>query len=148
VIEDLWFAAGAWPIKGIEPCRETVDIRGSRFHVRRVSLEGQRLVVLGFDPAESAQYQRPGAKLAVRAEWAVKRTLLQAFCDRPLIWLDNYAMARRLAASLAGDAVAWPRLRVQGQGRTGPLAPLLDAFVSAPPISSRTLAWRLTTRRR
>lgn len=33
VIEDLWFAAGAWPIKGIEPCRETLEIRGSRFHV-------------------------------------------------------------------------------------------------------------------
>ncbi len=41
VIEDLWFAAGAWPIKGIEPCRETVDIRGSRFHVHSESNKTQ-----------------------------------------------------------------------------------------------------------
>ncbi len=130
VIEDLWFAAGAWPIKGIEPCRETIEIRGSRFHVHgRLAGQGP-LLVLGFDPAESAQYQRPGAKLAVRAEWAVKRTLLQAFCDRPLIWLDNYAMARRLAASLAGDAVAGPGFEYKVKGELAP-APLLDAFVGA-----------------
>lgn len=130
VIEDLWFAAGAWPIKGIEPCRETIQIRGSRFHVHG-RLEGtDTWVVLGFDPAESAQYQRPGAKLAVRAEWAVKRTLLQAFCDKPLIWLDNYAMAQRLAASLAGEAVAGPGFEYKVKGELA-AAPLLDAFVGA-----------------
>ncbi|MEN8640174.1 UvrD-helicase domain-containing protein [Pseudomonas sichuanensis] len=130
VIEDLWFAAGAWPIKGIEPCRDTVQIRGSRFHVHG-RLEGlDAWVVLGFDPNESAQYQRPGAKLAVRAEWAVKRTLFQAFSDKPVIWLDNYASARRLAASLAGDAVAGPGFEYKVKGELAP-APLLDAFVTA-----------------
>lgn len=130
VIEDLWFAAGAWPIKGIEPCRETVQIRGHSFHVHG-RLQGQDgWVVLGFDPNESAQYQRPGAKLAVRAEWAVKRTLFQAFCDKPLIWLDNYATAKRLAASLAGDAVAGPGFEYKVKGELAP-APLLDAFVAA-----------------
>ncbi|MBV4531429.1 UvrD-helicase domain-containing protein [Pseudomonas sp. SWRI107] len=130
VIEDLWFAAGAWPIKGIEPCRDTVQIRGSRFHVQG-RLEGlDAWVVLGFDPSESAQYQRPGAKLTVRAEWAVKRTLFQAFCDKPLIWLDNYASAKRLAAALAGDAVAGPGFEYKVKGELAP-APLLDAFVGA-----------------
>ncbi|MBC3435828.1 UvrD-helicase domain-containing protein [Pseudomonas sp. BW16M2] len=130
VIEDLWFAAGAWPIKGIEPCRDTVQIRGSRFHVHG-RLEGlDAWVVLGFDPAESGQYQRPGAKLAVRAEWAVKRTLFQAFCDKPLIWLDNYSSAKRLAASLVGDAVAGPGFEYKVKGELAP-APLLDAFVTA-----------------
>ncbi|MFV3329092.1 UvrD-helicase domain-containing protein [Pseudomonas sp. NY15372] len=130
VIEDLWFAAGAWPIKGIEPCRDTVQIRGSRFHVHG-RLEGlDAWVVLGFDPSESAQYQRPGAKLGVRAEWAVKRTLFQAFCDKPLIWLENYAAAKRLAATLAGDAVAGPGFEYKVKGELAP-APLLDAFVSA-----------------
>ncbi|MEX5342589.1 UvrD-helicase domain-containing protein [Pseudomonas sp. I2] len=130
LIEDLWFAAGAWPIKGIEPCRDTVQIRGSRFHVHG-RLEGlDAWVVLGFDPSESAQYQRPGARLGVRAEWAVKRTLFQAFCDKPLIWLENYASAKRLAASLAGDAVAGPGFEYKVKGELAP-APLLDAFVSA-----------------
>ncbi|MFJ9991854.1 UvrD-helicase domain-containing protein [Pseudomonas putida] len=130
VIEDLWFAAGAWPIKGIEPCRETLQIRGQRFHVHG-RLEGlDAWVVLGFDPSESAQYQRANAKLSVRAEWAVKRTLFQAFCDKPLIWLDNYACAKRLAASLAGDAVAGPGFEFKVKGELAP-APLLDAFVGA-----------------
>ncbi|QXH54400.1 UvrD-helicase domain-containing protein [Pseudomonas maumuensis] len=130
VIEDLWFAAGAWPIKGIEPCRDTVQIRGSRFHVHG-RLEGlDAWVVLGFDPSESAQYQRPGAKLAVRAEWAVKRTLFQAFCDKPLIWLDNYASTKRLATSLAGNAVAGPGFEYKVKGELAS-APLLDAFVTA-----------------
>ncbi|AUF96507.1 DNA helicase UvrD [Pseudomonas sp. 02C 26] len=130
VIEDLWFGAGAWPIKGIEPCRETVQIRGSQFHVHGRLAGQDALVVLGFDPSESAQYQRPGAKLSVRAEWAVKRTLFQAFCDKPLIWLDNYASAKRLAATLAGDAVAGPGFEYKVSGELAP-APLLDAFVSA-----------------
>ena len=130
VIEDLWFGAGAWPIKGIEPCRETVQIRGSQFHVHGRLAGQDALVVLGFDPSESAQYQRPGAKLTVRAEWAVKRTLFQAFCDKPLIWLDNYASAKRLAATLAGDAVAGPGFEYKVNGELAP-APLLDAFVSA-----------------
>ncbi|QXH44570.1 UvrD-helicase domain-containing protein [Pseudomonas xanthosomatis] len=130
VIEDLWYAAGAWPIKGIEPCRETVQIRGSRFHVQGRLAGSDTWVVLGFDPAESGQYQRPGAKLTVRAEWAVKRTLLQAFCDKPLIWLDNYSSAKRLAAALAGDAVAGPGFEYKVKGELAP-APLLDAFVTA-----------------
>jgi len=130
VIEDLWYAAGAWPIKGIEPCRDTVQIRGSRFHVQGRLAGSGAWVVLGFDPAESGQYQRPGAKLTVRAEWAVKRTLFQAFCDKPLIWLDNYSSAKRLAAALAGDAVAGPGFEYKVKGELAP-APLLDAFVTA-----------------
>ncbi|MGE7989578.1 UvrD-helicase domain-containing protein [Pseudomonas sp. NPDC089554] len=130
VIEDLWFAAGAWPMPGITPCRETVTIRGSRFHVHG-RLEGlDAWVVLGFDPSESAQYQRPGAKLSVRAEWAVKRTLFQAFCNKPLIWLDNYGAAKRLSATLAGDAVAGPGFEYKVKGELA-ATPLLDAFVGA-----------------
>ncbi|WP_369991997.1 UvrD-helicase domain-containing protein [Pseudomonas xanthosomatis] len=130
VIEDLWYGAGAWPIKGIEPCRDTLQIRGSRFHVQGRLAGSGAWVVLGFDPAESSQYQRPGAKLTVRAEWAVKRTLLQAFCDKPLIWLDNYSSAKRLAAALAGDAVAGPGFEYKVKGELAP-APLLDAFFTA-----------------
>ncbi|MBA1204093.1 UvrD-helicase domain-containing protein [Pseudomonas capeferrum] len=130
VIEDLWFAAGVWPIKGVEPCRDTVEIRGSRFHVHGYLTELDAWVVLGFDPVESQQYKRPGAKLPVWAEWVIKRTLFQAFCDKPLIWLENYASAKRLASSLAGDAVAGPGFEYKVKGELAP-APLLDAFVAA-----------------
>ena len=129
-IEDLWFRAGAWPIKGIEPSREMVEINGSRFHFHGHIAELDAWVVLGFDPGENQQYKRPGAKLPVWAEWLIKRTLFQAFCDKPVIWLENYSSARRLVASLAGDAVAGPGFDYKVKGELAAV-PLLDAFVAA-----------------
>nr|WP_238939113.1 UvrD-helicase domain-containing protein [Pseudomonas fragi] len=129
-LEDLWFAAGAWPIKGIEPNRETVEINGSQFHCHGYIAELDAWVVLGFDPRENPQICRPGAKLSVRAEWAVKRTLFQAFCSKPLIWLENYDSAKRVVSALAGDASAGPGFDYKLKGELGS-APLLDSFVAA-----------------
>ena len=129
-LEDLWFAAGAWPIKGIEPNRETVEINGSQFHCHGYIAELDAWVVLGFDPRENPQICRPGAKLSVRAEWAVKRTLFQAFCSKPLIWLENYDAAKRVVSALAGDASAGPGFDYKLKGELGS-APLLDSFVTA-----------------
>ena len=87
-------------------------------------------MVLGFDPRENPQICRPGAKLSVRAEWAVKRTLFQAFCSKPLIWLENYESAKRVVSALAGDASAGPGFDYKLKGELGS-APLLDSFVAA-----------------
>ncbi|KAA0943551.1 DNA helicase UvrD [Pseudomonas sp. ANT_H14] len=130
VIEDLWFRAGAWPIKGIEPNRQVVEINGAQFHCHGYVAELDAWVVLGFDPRENAQVSRPGAKLSVRAEWAVKRTLFQAFCRKPLIWLESYESSKRLLSSLAGDATAGPGFDYKVKGELAS-APLLDSFVTA-----------------
>ena len=130
VIEDLWFRAGAWPIKGIEPNRQSVEINGAAFHCHGYSAELDAWVVLGFDARENPQIARPGAKLSVRAEWAVKRTLFQAFCRKPLIWLDNYESSKRLLSSLAGDASSGPGFDYKVKGELAS-APLLDCFVTA-----------------
>jgi superfamily I DNA/RNA helicase len=130
VIEDLWFRAGAWPIKGIEPNRQTFDINGAQFHCHGYIAELDAWVVLGFDPRENAQVSRPGSKLSVRAEWAVKRTLFQAFCRKPLIWLESYDSSKRLLSSLAGDATAGPGFDYKVKGELSS-APLLDSFVVA-----------------
>ncbi|PMU25895.1 MULTISPECIES: UvrD-helicase domain-containing protein [unclassified Pseudomonas] len=130
VIEDLWFRAGAWPIKGIEPNRQTFDINGAKFHCHGYIAELDAWVVLGFDPRENAQVSRLGSKLSVRAEWAVKRTLFQAFCRKPLIWLESYESSKRLLSSLAGDATAGPGFDYKVKGELGS-APLLDSFVAA-----------------
>ncbi len=130
VIEDLWFRAGAWPIKGIEPNRQTFEINGARFHCHGYIPSLDAWVVLGFDAGENPQTCRPGAKLTVRAEWAVKRTLFQAFCRKPLIWLDNYEMSKRVLATLAGDASAGPGFDYKVKGELAS-APLLDCFVGA-----------------
>ncbi|WP_028620212.1 UvrD-helicase domain-containing protein [Pseudomonas sp. Ant30-3] len=130
LIEDLWFGAGAWPIKGIEPKRQTFDINGSIFHSHGYIPSLDAWVVLGFDPRENPQVSRPGSKLSVRAEWAVKRTLFQAFCRKSLIWLDSYEMSKRVLASVAGDASAGPGFEYKVKGELGS-APLLDCFVAA-----------------
>ena len=130
VIEDLWFRAGAWPIKGIEPSRQTFEINGSTFHCHGYIPSLDAWVVLGFDSRENAQLCRPNAKLSVRAEWAVKRTLFQAFCRKPLIWLDSYDSSRRVLATLAGDASAGPGFDYKVKGELAS-APLLDCFVGA-----------------
>jgi superfamily I DNA/RNA helicase len=130
VIEDLWFRAGAWPINGIEPNRQTFEINGSQFHAHGYIPSLDAWVVLGFDPRENAQLARPNAKLSVRAEWAVKRTLFQAFCRKPLIWLDSYESSRRVLATLAGDASAGPGFDYKVKGELAS-APLLDCFVAA-----------------
>jgi hypothetical protein len=128
-IEDLWFRAGVWPIQGIEPDRTPLQINGHRFHCHGHIPALDAWVVLGFDPGESQQIKRNGAKLPVWAEWIIKRTLFQAFSPKPIIWLENYASARRLIQSLAGDAVAGPGFAYKVNGELAP-APLLDAFVA------------------
>ena len=129
-LEDLWFAAGAWPIEGIEPSREVLNINGSPFHCHGYIPQLDAWVVLGFDPRENPQIGRPGAKLSVRAEWAVKRTLFRAFCDKPLIWLESYDSAKRVLSTLADDASAGPGFDYKLKGELSS-APLLDCFVAA-----------------
>lgn len=129
-IEDLWSKAGAWPIKGIEPKRQAFEVNGSRFHCHGYVPSLDAWVMLGFDPRENPQLSRPGAKLSLRAEWAVKRTLFQAFCRKPLIWIDSYEESRRVLASLARDASAGPGFDYKVKGELG-FAPLLDCFVAA-----------------
>ncbi|MEB2518119.1 UvrD-helicase domain-containing protein [Pseudomonas sp. YuFO20] len=130
LVEDLWFRAGAWPIKGIEPNRQAFDINGSAFHCHGYIPSLDAWVVLGFDPGENPQLTRPNAKLTLRAESAVKRTLFQAFCRKPLIWLDSYESSRRVLASLGGDASAGPGFDYKVKGELAS-APLLDCFVAA-----------------
>lgn len=130
MIEDMWLRAGAWPIKGIEPSRQTFEINGASFHCHGYIPSLDAWVVLGFDPRENPQVCRPNAKLTVRAEWAVKRTLFQAFCRKPLIWLDSYESSKRVLATLAGDASSGPGFDYKVKGELAS-APLLDCFVAA-----------------
>lgn len=130
LIEDHWFRAGAWPIEGIEPARKTVEINGHEFHCHGYIAELDAWVVLGVDPAENPLMTRPGARLPVRAEWAVKRTLFQAFCSKPLFWMDNYKDSERLWGILAGQSTAGPGFDYKAQGDLAGM-PLLDAFVAA-----------------
>lgn len=129
-IEDLWIRAAAWPIQGIEPMRQTIEINGFGFHVHGYSAELDAWIVLGLDASEDQQMKRPGAKLPVWAEWVIKRTLFQAFCRKPLIWLESYQAGSQVLRSLAGTAVAGPGFDYRVKGELS-AAPLLDCFVTA-----------------
>lgn len=130
VIEDLWIRAGAWPIQGVEPMRQTVEVSGLTFHVHGYAAELDAWIVLGFDPSEDQHLRRPDAKLPVWAEWVIKRTLFQAFCRKPVIWLENYEASRGMMQSLSGAAVAGPGFDYKVKGELS-AAPLLDCFVAA-----------------
>ncbi|WP_342652844.1 UvrD-helicase domain-containing protein [Pseudomonas sp. F3-2] len=130
VIEDLWIRAGAWPIQGVEPMRQTVEVSGLKFHVHGYAAELDAWIVLGFDPSEDQHLRRPDAKLPVWAEWVIKRTLFQAFCRKPVIWLENYEASRGMMQSLSGAAVAGPGFDYKVKGELS-AAPLLDCFVAA-----------------
>jgi hypothetical protein len=137
--------AGAWPIKGIEPSRQTFEINGAQFHCHGYIAALDAWVMLGFDPRENPQLSRPNAKLSVRAEWAVKRTLFQAFCRKPLIWLDSYESSKRLLSSLAGDASAGPGFDYKVKGELA--SRRCWTALSPPPGLSRTSAWMCQRRR-
>ncbi len=130
VIEDLWIRAGAWPIQGVEPMRQTVEVSGLAFHVHGYAAELDAWIMLGFDPGEDQHLRRPDAKLPVWAEWVIKRTLFQAFCRKPVIWLENYEASRGMMQSLSGAAVAGPGFVYKVKGDLS-AAPLLDCFVAA-----------------
>jgi superfamily I DNA/RNA helicase len=130
IVEGLWFRAGCWPIKGIKSKRQVFEINGFSFCVHGYLEELDAWVVLGFDGTEDQQMKRSGAKLPVWAEWVIKRTLFQAFCDKSLIWLDKYQDIKRLPAALAEQAVAGPGFDYKLKGELS-AAPLLDCFVAA-----------------
>ncbi len=130
VIEDLWIRKGCWPIQGVEPMRQTVEVSGLTFHVHGYAAELDAWIVLGFDPSEDQHLRRPNAKLPVWAEWVIKRTLFQAFCRKPVIWLENYDASRGMMQSLSGAAVAGPGFDYKVKGELS-AAPLLDCFVAA-----------------
>lgn len=130
LIEAHWRAAGAWPIKSIKIDRQTVDIKGFTFQTHGYIAKLNTWVVLGFDAATDPQLTRPSAKIPVWGEWSVKRTLFQAFCDKPLIWLDNPSEAKHVLASLNSKALSGPGFEYQQPGELAP-APLLDCFVAA-----------------
>ncbi|WP_263264218.1 UvrD-helicase domain-containing protein [Pseudomonas sp. RIT-PI-S] len=125
LIAQHWRQAGHWPLPGVvEHCSEhRVGGQVFRCHGRLESTGAW--VVLGADPS-LGELARPGAKLPVRAEWAVKRTLFQAFFDKPLIWLDSFDSIRMLSA---GPEMQGPGLDYALAGEAGP-QPLLDAFVA------------------
>ncbi|MCO8162061.1 UvrD-helicase domain-containing protein [Pseudomonas sp. 21LCFQ010] len=129
-VETQWRRAGAWPIAGITPQRESLQVNGHAFHVHGYAAELDAWVILGCDEREDRDFKRPGAKLPLWAEGVIKRTLFQAFCSKPVIWLESYQAGSQLLHNLTGSALAGPGFEYKVKGELAS-APLLDCFVLA-----------------
>lgn len=75
-LEDLWFAAGAWPIQGIEPSRETVNINGSTFIATATLNNWMRGWCSASTPAKPADLQ---AQRQIKCAGGVGRSSARCF---------------------------------------------------------------------
>ncbi|MBD1586417.1 UvrD-helicase domain-containing protein [Pseudomonas typographi] len=126
-VEALWRAAGAWPLAEVEAKLEPLPLRGLPFYCHGYHPRLQAWVMLGVDPREGQDVRRAQAELPLAAEVAVKRTLFQAFCEQPVIWLGTYAAAKALGQAAEAGVSCGPGLEYCLHGERKAL-PLLDAF--------------------
>lgn len=126
LIEARWRQAGHWPMEGVEILSTEHLIQGQAFRCHGFIPATGAWLVLGIDSSFGSEI-RPGARLPVRAEWAVKRTLFQAFFDKPLIWLESFPESIDMVAS--SHASQGPGFDYALAGENG-AQPVLDAFVA------------------
>lgn len=123
LIEARWREAGHWPLPHVSATRSEHRIHGQVFRCHGYNEAQKAWVMLGADRS-MGDASRPGARLPVRAEWAVKRTLFQAFFDKPLIWLDSFAELNVGSEVLQGAGIDY---KLSGENTA---QPVLDAFVA------------------
>jgi superfamily I DNA/RNA helicase len=125
LIEAHWRQAGHWPMEGVEATAEQHMIQGQAFSCHGFIPATGTWVMLGVDPSFASE-TRPGARLPVRGEWAVKRTLFQAFFDKPLIWIESFP---KKSEAIRSRTVYGPGFDYALAGENG-AQPVLDAFVA------------------
>lgn len=127
-MQSIWSKAGAWPLPGIQAEITADRIRGHELHFNGYVPALDAFVVLGFDRSEKRTLTRgKGASTELFKECAIKRTMLQAFSPKPVIYLDSYAQARALSTTLEfidHRAPIFP-CRLKGESRAYPIAEAL-----------------------
>ncbi|EPG3543998.1 hypothetical protein ACEP6V_19660 [Pseudomonas aeruginosa] len=127
-VETLWKEAGAWPLDGIKPGRHKVVVRGCEFSLHGFVPRLDAFVLLGFDRTEDRYLTRgPGIKLEVYKECEIKKTLLQAYLDKPVIHLDSYQDAKQMVATLKALPTTAPDFGYRLRGEPAHV-PLVEAF--------------------
>ncbi len=130
-LEELWKAAGMWPLDGIVPRRQEFKIRGRAYSSSGFIPQLGMHVVLGFDRSEDRHIKRsPTAARELYKDVAIKRTMLQAYFHEPLVHLDTYQEALSLVAALKDLQRTPPSFSYQLEGADHPI-PLLEAFNSS-----------------
>lgn len=124
----LWINAGAWPLKGITAEISAEQVRGHELHFNGYVPALDAFVVLGFDRSEERTRTRGvGVATELFKECAIKKTMLQAFSPKPVIYLESYAQARALSATLEFLDHRAPNFQclLKGETRAYPIAEAL-----------------------
>jgi hypothetical protein len=127
-MQSLWSNAGAWPLPGMQSEITAENVRGHDFHFNGYVPSLDAYVVLGFDRSEERAITRgKAATTELYKECAIKKTMLQAFSPKPVIYLESYAQARALSDTLALIKHRAPNFTclLKGEARPYPIAEAL-----------------------
>lgn len=129
-LEDLWSAAGHWPIEGVVPANKKIRLLGKDFQVNGYIPEYDTYVMLGVDDSEPGDLRLDveyGSYL--RKHVRDKRTIFQAFCDRRIVYLSSYQQASHSVDALRSRAIACPTFWYKVRGEIGS-SYIMEAFYS------------------
>jgi hypothetical protein len=127
-MQSIWSKAGVWPLPGFRSEITSDRVRGHDVYFNGFVPALNVHVVLGFDRSEERTLTRGiGIATELFKECAIKKTMLQAFSPKPVIYLESYAQARALSSTLEfidHRAPNFPCL-LKGETRAYPIAEAL-----------------------
>ncbi|WP_147479724.1 UvrD-helicase domain-containing protein [Pseudomonas amygdali] len=130
-LEELWRAAGRWPIPGVEPSRTSITLLGKTFHSNGFIPQIGAHVILGVDRDEPQNLKLdPERWPFLTLDVADKRVLFQAFCSKPVIFLNSYTDAGASVDAMINLANTCPKFRYKVTGEISARY-ILEAFYSA-----------------
>ncbi|UVM47707.1 UvrD-helicase domain-containing protein [Pseudomonas sp. B21-015] len=130
-LEGLWKSAGRWPIAGVVPTREKITLLGQTFHSNGSIPQLGAYVILGVDKDEPRDLKiEPDRWPYLTLDVADKRILFQAFCSKPVIFLNSYTDAGASVDAIMNLANACPKFRYKITGEISSQY-ILEAFYSA-----------------
>lgn len=129
-VEGLWRNAGAWPMEGIQPGPFAVTLKGQEFWANGYSEELDAYVILGVGKNDRRLALPSHPKMKLTGATTMKKTFFQVYCDKGLIFLDNYAEAGSTLDTLRGHVTKCPKFDYQIEGELGEV-PIMQAFHGA-----------------
>lgn len=124
----MWTEAGVWPLKGVDAEVIPIEIRGHTFYANGYSPVLDAYLVLGFDRSADRNIKRdPRLSATLAKECAVKRTILQAYAPKPIIYLESYSTAQQLADNIQMLSAKAPMFEIQlkNEARPTPIVEML-----------------------
>lgn len=129
-VERLWRAEGAWPIEGIEAGPFPVTLKGLPFFANGYCEELKAYVILGVGSNDRKLCLQSMPSMKLTGATTMKKTLFQVYCDKGILFLDNYAEGLATLDVLRGYVRKSPKFEYEIKGELGE-APVMVAFHSA-----------------